>query len=134
MDREELQEIVEFWRKQLGLFTWDITYDWPEGEASSDSDDAPYASVWRSRDYQTAKLWFNWNFPTWTRFEAHWHVCHELLHLVTREMEFILTSIEDMLHRDVYQVVKESHHHQVEGVIDFMAHRLLEMHNIRREA
>lgn len=52
---------------------------------------------------------------------------HELLHLTTREVEFILDLLDEQLHRDVDTMISRSHRHAVEGAVDRLAYRLVEL-------
>jgi hypothetical protein len=79
------------------------------------------------RDYNEAKLFVCTDFHEWSDEKTNQVIVHELLHLPTRDVEYILTAIEDMLHRDVDKVISETHRHHVEGAIDFLAYRFVEI-------
>jgi hypothetical protein len=49
------------------------------------------------------------------------------LHLVTREVEYVLDLIDSQLHRDSQELVERSHRHGVEGAVDRLAYRLVEL-------
>jgi hypothetical protein len=132
--RHELEAIVAWWIPRLGLTHWDISVCW-----STEDDDNPFqaedhtahASTYRCRDYDVAKVYFNpREHKDWNRVTAHRHAVHELLHLVTREVEFVLDMLDGQLHRDVDTLVTRSHRHGVEGAIDRLAYRFVELAGI----
>lgn len=127
MTRNQLEAIVAEWIPRLGLERWEIKIAWEGWEDEAEHRDA-HAFVWRARDYDQARLYLN---PTdskkWSLVEAHVIIVHELLHLATREVEFVLDMVDGYLHRDVDQAVARAHRHAVEGVVDRLAYRLVEL-------
>lgn len=135
MTRKQLEQIVAEWIPRLGLAHWDIVVVWPEAGDADDpfqaEDHSAHASTWRARDYDSAKIFFNdRERESWSVAEAHRHAVHELLHLVTREVEFVLDLLDGHLHRDVDDLVARSHRHAVEGAIDRLAYRFVELAGI----
>ncbi len=135
MTRGEIESIVAEWVPRLGLAHWDITVVWPQAADSDDpfqaEDHTAHASTWRSRDYDVAKVYFNdVEREKWSVLEAHRHAVHELLHLVTRDVEFILDMLDGHVHRDVDEMIGRSHRHAVEGAIDRLAYRFVEVAGI----
>jgi hypothetical protein len=127
LTRADMEWIVGIWIPMLGLSHWEINIDW---EPDDDEFDSPHkqAYTWRARDYDTARVCFNpTEFPKWSREKAHQVVVHELLHLVTRDVEFILDNLEGMLHRDVDKLIDQTFHHHLEGAIDRLAYRIVEI-------
>lgn len=132
MTREQIAEIVDTWVPRLGLEHWEITVHWEPHPL--DADDPPSfdthdkAWVHRARDYDEARMYFNEKaMEYWTARDAHATVVHELLHLVTRDVEFVLDMLDEMLHRDVDTLVMRAHRHAVEGAIDRLAYRIVDM-------
>lgn len=123
MNRNQLTEIVLGWQKRLGLQQWEIEINWDEFEEEEDN----YASTWRTRDYKEAKIKWNKNWETWSLKRANEIVVHELLHLFTHDLEFILDAIDEQLHRDVDAVICKMYTHSMEGVVDSLAKRIVEI-------
>lgn len=76
MTIKQLERIVRWWTRRLGLTHWDITVmgfdEWnPESSA--------HVYVWRARDYDEALIYFNpKDAPDWGTVEAHRHVAAHL--------------------------------------------------------
>ena len=126
MSKRELETIVREWQERLGLATWDISVDWGVME-----EEEGRASVWRSRDYDEARIRFNREFRKLDTLGAHRLVVHELLHLLSRDVEHILDLLEDQLHRDVGVVARRSHEHAVEQMVERLAYRFVEIAGVR---
>lgn len=127
MTREDALHVLEIWQSRLCLGHWEIEFkegDLPEGEEWAEH---RQAFVWRARDYNTATLCLNPDFTEWSRRKLNLSIVHELLHLITRETEFILDQLEGLVHRDVDRLLSDSHRHAVEGAIDFLSYRLVEI-------
>jgi hypothetical protein len=131
MTRAELEAIVAWWRPRLGLERWSLRVCWPGDPTDPDPitfDDHQNAGTWRARDYDEARVYFNPDeISGWNHRRANQLAVHELLHLVTREVEWVLDLIDGQLHRDVDDMVGRSHRHAVEGAIDRLAYRLVEL-------
>lgn len=136
MTRKGIEEAVAFWTPRLGLTHWDIQIVWDQKEWERETEGSEHSEtcesmIWRPRDYDTAKLYVNpGKFKSWSRAKTHQIIVHELLHLVTREVDFILDLLETNLHRDVDTAVTLSHKHAVEGMVDRLAYRLVELAGI----
>jgi hypothetical protein len=122
MTRARLEKIVRRWQRDLGLETWEITIEWDE-PAKEDC----VAAVWRARDYDRATLYMAKEWQTWTEREAHLNVTHELMHLVTREVEHVLDLVDGQIHRDAYEILRQSHRHYVEQAVDRLACRFVDL-------
>jgi len=120
LTREQIDEIVEAWQEALGLGTWHLKVDWdkPSGE---DAD----ATTWRSNQYDRATMHFSKDHVDWDADFANWIVVHELLHLVTREVDEMLKDVYDQLHRDVATQVERRYEQTIEGIVDRLARRIV---------
>ena len=124
MTRRQLERIVRQWIQRLGLERWEISIEWDDW----DPDDGSRAYVWRSRDYETARLYFNpVEWPKWESRFANQGVVHELLHVMTREAEFVLELLDGRLAGDLVSTIETSHKHAMEGVVDALAWRLVDL-------
>lgn len=125
----DIEFIVAQWIPRLGLQSWDIRVLWDDPDHFKSPDNNAY--IWRARDYEQAKLYVNPNtFHEWPNKMAHQIIVHELLHLVTQHVEFVIDQIEDFLHRDVDTVISEVFKHHLEGAIDKIAWRMVELAGI----
>ena len=137
MNRGYAEQLVRKWVTILRLDAWDLHIVWPEDydkwpEKEDDFGDFTahgHAQVWRARDYDIARVYINEAMLTSEapdsvrRLEVA--IVHELLHLLTREMEFVLDQLDGLLHRDVQDLIESTYRHQVEGTVDKLAYILV---------
>lgn len=131
--QSSIENIARYWIDNLGLQTWDIRLVWGEelDDWYSGGFDS-HASCWRSRDYEQGRLYVNpKEYECWTDREAHLHICHELLHMVTKEVEYVIDHIEGKLSKEADGLVTKAHQHHVEGVVDKLAYRFVELAGIK---
>jgi hypothetical protein len=124
MTKEHLEELVRSWQSRLGLDAWDVKIDWvkPAREGTN-------SVTWRSDDYDSATIMWDPEFPEWDPLFAEQIVVHELLHLLTRDIDRVVADLEGELHRDVYTQVDRRYEHEVEGLVDRLACRLVGFEN-----
>ena len=136
MTRETIEQLVVQWMRILRLHAWEVSVVWPEDyekwpehrDGMPDfSSDHTYAWVWRARDYTRARLYFNPERLSDDARTVEATIVHELLHLVTRDVEFILDQLDGLLHRDLDNLIMEAHNHAVEGAIDHIAYVLVDL-------
>lgn len=132
--REFFKVQTDKWIGLLKLRHWEITVVWPEDydKFSNTRDhvwdgDQHMACTTRRKDFNVAEILFNESAQFKDHREAEATVVHELLHLVTRDMEFILDQIEGMLHRDVDKIITEGHKHAVENAVEHLAYCLVDI-------
>ena len=127
LTRADIRAIVRTWQRRLEIDHWSIEIDFgTPAEASEEGREGPWASIWRSRDYDLARLCLAEGWCDWSRREANEHVVHELVHLWTREVEFVLDALYRVdIHGDARSVIEETHRHLTEGVVDRIARRLI---------
>lgn len=140
MKKKWVERVVARWVKLLKLEAWELQViwpdkdgvykEWPENEEGFPKfdDKQAYAAVWQAKDYDNARIYVNtdkWASTGNRVLEAT--IIHELLHIVTREAEFVLHMIDGMLQREVDEMVGRAHEHALEGIVDRLAFRLLEI-------
>lgn len=128
----ELEQLVELWRNRLGLQSWELELrpaveakrrrDWDVG-----GEGKPDAATWRARDYETAEVYIADDWAEWPPRKLHAIVVHELLHLVTREVEHVLDLLDEQLAPAQQELVERAHRHAVEGAVDRLAYRLVDL-------
>ena len=129
----ELERIVRWWIPRLGLAHWSISIEVEDEPFEGESSDSEAASF-PNRDYDVARVVFNpREIGKWAPLKAHRVAVHELLHLVTREIEYVLDLLEGQLNRDVDELVTRSHRHAVEGALDRLAYRIVDLARIPTE-
>lgn len=121
--------LVRVWARRLGVDRWELELhlDDPAGWASLHKPEDTDASVHRSRDYDTATFWLDPGWREWPARKLEATIVHELLHLATRDMEHVLDLLDGMVHRDVENVIAEAYRHAVEGAIDRLSYRLVDL-------
>jgi hypothetical protein len=58
---------------------------------------------------------------------VHRIVVHELLHLLVRDLDEVIDSLDGQLHRDAFTVTENRYCHEIEGLIDRLSYRLVEL-------
>lgn len=124
------------WIGLLKLGHWEITVVWPEDydkfsntEGHEWDSEHMVACTYRRKDFNVAEILYNESAKFKDHREAEATVVHELLHLTTRETEFILDQIDGMLHRDVDRIITDGHRHAVEQAVDHLAYALVDMYH-----
>jgi hypothetical protein len=115
IDRRYIDTLVEDWAVRLNLQHWDIKVMWDE-PADQKIDTANII-----RDYDYAKIHLAGNWPTWSKDIAQRTIVHELMHLVTRDLEQVCADMEEVLGRLAWAVFEKRHNHELEAVVDRMA-------------
>jgi hypothetical protein len=122
MTRSAVERAVRVWQRRLGLDGWDVEVEWDEP-----SEDGSDASTWRSASYDRATMKFAEGWPKWSREFTNRVVVHELLHLVSRDLDEVVNDLEGQLHRDAFTLVDRRYLHEIEGLVDRLAYRLVEI-------
>lgn len=82
------------WADRLGLGHWTITVDWDQP-----TDEGKLATVYRSHDYDTARIILTSDWQKMTRSDLDQTIVHELLHLNVRDLsrahDYLLEAVED---------------------------------------
>lgn len=134
MNQKTIDDLVEWWKPRLGLTHWDISVVWGT-ELADYWQDAPanaHASIWRSKAYDEAKLYVNpKDYKDWSMKDANRHIVHELLHLIMREVEFVGDQADGYLNKEVAEMFDISFHHAIEGAVDRLAMRFVDLVGIR---
>ena len=137
MKEQEIVDLVGTWQHRLGLDQWEIKV--PFGEdlekywADNDNPNA-HASVERSKVYDSAKIYFNpRDYAGWTEQDATIHVVHELVHVLFRDVEWTVDQIVGQVPRDAEDFMGETFQHHLEGCIDRLARRFVNLARVEDE-
>lgn len=122
MTSDWLEECVARWVPRLGLTHWAIEFDWDRPVPPEENTEA---MVERTDSYDVATMRFSAKYLTWTAAWAEWVVVHELIHLVTRDLEHAAEAAQELLPKKARKLAAAHFHHEVEGVIDRLAAVLL---------
>lgn len=117
-----LRKTVAVWQRRLGLQTWDLVVNLGD-PCSQDAD----ASTWRSNTYERAEMKFDPGWRSWSAVFLNRIVVHELMHLVTRDIDELVKDAEDQMHRDAGSMLRRRYDHEIEGLVDRLAFRLVEI-------
>lgn len=116
-----LRRRLMVWQPALGLERWEVTVmDVPCGDQAN-------ASTWRSDAYDRAAISFSDDLSGWTFLFAEQTLVHELLHLCHRDVDQAFREIEYQLHRDAWAMALARYDHVMEGFVDRLASRLVEI-------
>jgi hypothetical protein len=116
MTRDFIEECVERWLPRLRLTHWAVKVDWnqlpPEGD---EAECLPLDS------YDVATLRFGRDFSKWDARYAEGVVVHELLHLVTRDLQIATDNVQKLLPKAARPLAESVLNHEIEGVVDRIA-------------
>lgn len=122
MTREGIETLVAEWLPRMHLSHWKVTIDW-----SKPVEDDTAALVEREDTYDITTMRFSAEYPTWTEQYAEWTVVHELMHLVTRDLEQAVEASHDSLPAAARKLADARFEHELEGVVDRTARVLVEL-------
>lgn len=122
MTRSQGERIIRGWQERLGLERWNIEILWDEPAEEDEN-----ARVWRSGWYDNARVYFAKEWPSWPRERFEQTAIHELLHLCHRDVDETWLDLDGQLHRDAWTIADKRWKQEMEGFIDRLACRLLEV-------
>lgn len=122
MTEKQRNDMVTKWKKNLRLDHWLIEIV----DEEPDNQDA-LASVMPAESYDRATIRFASSWPEWPPAFAERVVVHELLHIVFRDLVEAEQSIYDALSHDARVLYSRRLDHELEGVIDRLAERFVEV-------
>jgi hypothetical protein len=122
MTEKQLGRIVWTWQKRLGLATWDLKLNFVD-PCNSDAD----ATTWRSNTYERAEIRFGDDWKTWTKAFSNVIVVHELVHLLTRDVEESMKPALEGLHAEAAKQIDKQQDREIESLVDRLAYRLVEL-------
>lgn len=126
MTEQEIRDLGQQWIYRLGLQNWKIEFPfgnelreyWKDQGDMRDS----HAGCWRAKHYNEAKVYVNADeYEGWSAEEAVGHIVHELVHVLMRDVEYVLDMIEDSMPKDTMSIVDQVYIHHVEGAVDNIA-------------
>ena len=122
MTKAAIERIVRVWVPRLGLERWKIEVDFSKPCA-----DENVAEVEKSSFYDTGTIRLEAGWAKWEPVFAEQTLVHELLHLLHRDVDEAFRDIEGQLHRDAWTMADRRYKQAMEGFIDRMAFRLVEI-------
>ena len=121
MTRKQIEALVEAWKARLGLDGWKIAVEFPTVPTAS------YSEVTVDGSYDSATLTVSPGFEAMTQKVANQTVVHELLHLLIRDMDAVMEDARSQLHPQASAQVEKRYEHEVEGFVDRLAIRIVEI-------
>ena len=116
MTQKQVERIVWEWQKRLGLATWDLRINFAE-PCHEEAD----ATMTRSNTYERGELRLDKDWGKWSKPWANQIIVHELVHLLTRDIE------ESFKPAEPSPVVSKLQDRAVEQFVDKLAYRLVEI-------
>lgn len=130
MTHAELDALLRKWQRRLGLDAWriELVIDPLRWAEQRDPDSGADAFVWRSNDYDSARVYLNPDdVAEWDARTAADMVVHELVHLALRDLEHVVDLVAPLVSRDVYGVVRSAAQHELEATVDRLARQLVSL-------
>ncbi|HSE44967.1 MAG TPA: hypothetical protein VLA89_06530 [Gemmatimonadales bacterium] len=123
MKEKKLLELVGHWQEFLGLSHWEIGVDF---DTATDAN----ATVWRPHYYDKGVvITLNSEWRTWDSQRANEIIVHELLHLVLRDLEVAMDSVERLVPKKAWVALNARFDHEIEGAVDRLALKFVELAN-----
>lgn len=122
MTKGQLDWLVRVWQVRLGLERWEVGIDWSKPCA-----DENVAEAERSQFYDSAKVRVEPGWAKWSPEYAEATIVHELLHMLHRDVDQAVYDIDGQLQRDAWIMAERRYRHAMEGFVDRMAQRLVEL-------
>lgn len=115
-NRTWLEPYVRQLADAMGLPHWRIVLKdgWPDEAGTGDM------CVWRNNNYYSADLYIR--DEDITPEDLRSNIAHEMVHLLTRDYDQVLSSIEDQLPPTAWEVLSARMHHEMEQVVDAIAY------------
>lgn len=122
MTKAQMERIVQGWLPRLGLDRWKVEFKWAEP-----CDAENYAEVEKSSFYDSAKIRLEPDWAKWSPEFAEVTLVHELVHLLHRDVDQAFNDIDGQLQRDAWIMAERRYRHAMEGFVDRLATRLVEL-------
>jgi hypothetical protein len=130
MTESQILEILDTWIDRLKLNHWEIIWadleELPPGAPTSWSTETAQAMAYRSKDYNHSYIVLR-DWEKLSRAQANMLIVHELIHLPLRDIENVIDLVDGFLSTGVQNVIREAHDHSVEGAVDWVAQRMIEL-------
>lgn len=122
MTEAKFEALLKKWQKRLGLERWRVTVDF----STPLTDDNMQIS--RSKIYDDATITVNDTWKTWGIEKVEQLIVHELLHLVHRDIDYVIYELVDgQTSPASYELIRKAYEFADEKAIDRMAHILMTM-------
>ena len=121
MTRKQIEATVSEWQTRLGLDGWKITVQYADMPGEEWAKIEPFSS------YDQAALTISVGYPNWTPAVANVTIVHELLHLLVRDIDAVVEDARSQLHPQASVQVEKRYEHEVEGFVDRLAARIVEI-------
>jgi len=119
--KAKIEATVREWQTRLGLDGWKITVE------VADTPDDSYAEIKPDVAYDSATFILSPGYVGWTPALANQTVVHELLHLLVRDIDAVVEDSRSQLHPQASVQVEKRYEHEVEGFVDRLAAKLVEL-------
>lgn len=126
MTKKQLERMTRIWQTRLGLQAWDVRLSFAPTAFARCEDDAD-ATTWRQNDYDRALIFPHSDWASWDDDRLNRLIVHELLHLVTRDLDRVIASVEEQIHADAWRMIDKRYDHEIEGVVDRLANRFVDL-------
>ena len=115
--------MLEAWQGRLGLGQWNLELEF-DVEFESPTQNAEVRWDW-SYDNATLELGTEWR--EWDNDRLQVVLVHELLHIFTRDLEVAVADAVDYFPLREKRHVRDRWQHEIEGVVDRLAVRLVDV-------
>lgn len=117
MTRGYIEQLFYHWSEKLYLTHWTFQFKWDDALDEPDME----AQVDRSGFYDYVNIRIHPDFHKWDQQYANKTVVHELYHLLFRDMDSCVDSVETFLPKKLWEMWELRYEHEVEGLVDRLA-------------
>ena len=121
MTRKQIEATVSEWQTRLGLDGWKIAVQYADMPGEEWAKIEPFSA------YDHATLTVSVGYMNWTPAVANVTIVHELLHLLVRDIDAVVEDARSQLHPQASVQVEKRYEHEVEGFVDRLAARIVEL-------
>lgn len=125
--KRDIRRAVVFWRNLLNINEWTIDLVWdgtgPNGDPLADD---VYATIFWMQDYHQATLCLCKDWRKWEPRNLNRIICHEMLHLMLRDVNAVPDMVQDLLTGEAKAVLYRIQKHAEEGFVERLAQALVD--------
>lgn len=121
-----LERVLATWVGRLRLSHWDIAIDWKK---SAEDDNLAEHHTSDTYDISTIRVALG-SFRDWGAEETNRTIVHELVHILLRDLDVAVRSVEQPLRAGLFDLFLNRFEHETEGAVERIARALIDLGGI----